>query len=64
MVFGDKNSDMCLLHKIKSFDLKKKKSDMFLRTKKKKEIWFVIDFMITKKSNLFFIFFKKMKKIF
>ena len=37
VVFGDKNSDMCLLHKIKSFDLKKKKSDMFLRTKKKKK---------------------------
>jgi len=23
MVFGDKNSDMCLLHKTNSFDLKK-----------------------------------------
>ena len=23
VVFGDKNSDLCLLHKIKSFDLKK-----------------------------------------
>ena len=32
MVFGDKNSDLCLLHKTKSFDLKI--SDLFLRTQK------------------------------
>ena len=32
MVFGDKNSDLCLLHKTKSLDLKI--SDLFLRTQK------------------------------
>ena len=33
LVFGDKNSDMCLLHKIKSFNLKNIRS-VFFRTKK------------------------------
>ena len=58
VVFGDKNSDLCLLHKIKSFDLKKV-SDLFLRTKKK---WFLIT--EKKKSDLFFIRVKRMKKKF
>ena len=39
------NSDMCLSHEIKSFDLKNIRS-IFLRTKK----WF----LIIEKSNLFF----------
>ena len=63
MVFGDKNSDLCLLHKTKSFDLKNVRSNF-----KNLEKWL----LIYKKSNLFlrpkkmvFICFKKyMKKIF
>ena len=63
MVFGDKNSDLCLLHKTKSFDLKNFRSNF-----KNLEKWL----LIYKKSNLFlrpkkmvFICFKKyMKKIF
>ena len=63
MVFGDKNSDLCLLHKTKSFDLKNLRSNF-----KNLEKWL----LIYKKSNLFlrpkkmvFICFKKyMKKIF
>ena len=50
-----KNAGLCLSHEIKSFDLKNIKS-IFLRTKK----WF----LITEKSDLFFICFKRMKKIF
>ena len=51
MVFGDKNSVMCLLHKTNSF-LFENLSDLFLRTKKNKKNWFVKDqicFMIIKK---------------
>ena len=63
MVFGDKNSNLCLLHKTKSFDLKNVRSNF-----KNLEKWL----LIYKKSNLFlrpkkmvFICFKKyMKKIF
>ena len=33
VVFGDKNSNMCLLHKIKSFNLKNIRS-VFFRIKK------------------------------
>ena len=63
MVFGDKNSYLCLLHKTKSFDLKNVRSNF-----KNLEKWL----LIYKKSNLFlrpkkmvFICFKKyMKKIF
>ena len=63
MVFGDKNSDLCLLHKTKSFDLKNLRSN-FKNLEKL--------LLIYKKSNLFlrpkkmvFICFKKyMKKIF
>ena len=40
MVFGDKNSDLCLLHKTKSFDLKI--SYLFLRTQKNGS-WFIKD---------------------
>ena len=39
-VFGIKKSDLCLLNKTKSFGLKKK-SDMFLRTRKI-GFWFVL----------------------
>ena len=38
MVFGDKNLDMFLLHKTKSFDLKNIRF-FFLRTKKKKKVF-------------------------
>ena len=44
MVFGDKNSDLCLLHKKKSFDLKNIKSVF-----KNLEKWL----LIYKRSNLF-----------
>ena len=50
VVFGDKNSDLCLLHKIKSFDLKSIIS-VFLRTNFF-FFWFVKDqiyFMIIRK---------------
>ena len=46
-----KNSDLCLLHKIKSFDLKN------IISKKKKVFWFVKDqiyFVIIKKNGFFF----------
>ena len=72
VVFGDKNSDLCLLHKIKSFDLKSiifvflrtifffflvcKRSDLFYDNKKD-------GFLITKKSDLFLCC-KRMKKDF
>ena len=45
MVFGDKNSDLCLLHKTKSFDLKKYQI-CFLRTRKN-------GFLMTEKLDLF-----------
>ena len=44
MVFGDKNSDLCLLHKTKSFDLKNVRSNF-----KNLEKWL----LIYKRSNLF-----------
>ena len=47
MVFGDKNSDLCLLHKIKSFDLKHIRS-VFQELKK----WFF--FFFNKRSDLFY----------
>ena len=53
LVFGDKNSDMCLLHKIKSFNLKIIRS-VFFRTKKKMVFQFVNDqicFLVTKKKG-------------
>ena len=61
IIFGDKNSDLCLLHKTKSFDLKNiksvfknlekwpliyKRSDLFLRPKKN-------GFLMTEKPNMF-----------
>ena len=49
LVFGDKNSDMCLLHKIKSFNLKNIRS-VFFRTKKNV-------FLIYKNQICFFFFF-------
>ena len=64
MVFGDKNSDLFLLHKIKYFGLKKYQI-CFLRTKKKKGFWIykrsdmfllhkIKSFGLKKVSNLFF----------
>ena len=47
MVFGDKNSDMCLFIKLSFFIWKGIR--LFLRTKKKKK-----RFLITEKSDLFF----------
>ena len=49
MVFGDKNSDMCLFIKLSFFIWKGIR--LFLRTKKKK--------IITEKSNLFYDEIKK-----
>ena len=49
MVFGDKNSNLCLFDKIKSFDLKNIKS-VFKNKKKKKS------FLIYKRSDLFCMF--------
>ena len=72
IIFGDKNSDLCLLHKTKSFDLKNiksvfknlekwpliyKRSDLFLRPKKK---WFFYD----RKTKYVFICLKNIKNIF
>ena len=48
MVFRDKNSNLCLFDKIKSFDLKNIKS--VFKNKKKKS------FLIYKRSNLFCMF--------
>ena len=71
VVFGDKNLGLCLLHKIKSFDLKSIIS-VFLRTNfffwfVKDQIYFMIIrkmvFLITKKSDLFLCC-KRMKKDF
>ena len=45
IVFGEKNSYLCLLNKSKSFGLKKKKSNLFFRTKK-------IGFLVKEKSDL------------
>ena len=59
MVFGDKNSDLCLLHKTKSFDLKN------IISKKKKVFGFVKDqicFVVIKKK--WFFDDRKIKSIF
>ena len=72
IIFGDKNSDLCLLHKTKSFDLKNiksvfknlekwpliyKRSDLFLRPKKN-------GFLMTKKTKYVFICLKNMNFFF
>ena len=46
MVFGDKNSDLVLLHKIKSFNLKNIRSILYELKK--------IGFLITEKLDLFY----------
>ena len=54
MVFVDKNSDLCLLHKTKSFDLKK--YQICFRELEKIGFWFVKDqicFMMIKKKKVF-----------
>ena len=51
VVFGDKNSDLCLLHKIKSFDLKSI-IFVFLRT-----IFFFFWFV---KDQIYFMIIRKM----
>ena len=53
---GIEKSDMCLLNKTKSFGLKKKKSDMFLRTRKI-GFWFVL-----KKNQIYFVTKNKKRK--
>ena len=55
MVFGDKNSNLCLLHKTKSFDLQKYQI-YFLELRK-----MVFD---NKKIRSIFYMFKNMEKIF
>ena len=70
MIFGYKNSYMCLLHKTKSFDLKNiksifknlekwlliyKRSVLFLRPKKN-------GFLMTEKPDLFLYVLKEWKK--
>ena len=73
MVFEDKNSDLCLLHKTKSFWFEKV-THLLLRTKKNvflvcKRSDLLYDnnkkgFLTIEKSYMFFICFKRMKKIF
>ena len=73
MVFGGKNSDLFLLHKIKSFGLKKV-LDLFFKNKKKKMVFgFIKDLICFEKKKSFFdnrkirsglYMLKKMKKIF
>ena len=55
-----KNSDLCLLHKTKSFDLKN------IISKKKKNLWFVKDqiFFVKIKKNGFFFNDRKLRFIF
>ena len=55
MVFGDKNSNLCLFDKIKSFDLKNIKS-VFKNKKKKKKVFGFI------KDQICFVCFKKEQK--
>ena len=50
MVFGDKNSDMFLLHKIKSFGLKKV-LDLFFKNKKKMVFGFIKDLICFEKKK-------------
>ena len=64
MVFVDKNSDLCLLHKIKSFDLKK--YQICFWELEKIGFWFVKDqicFMMIKKKKWFLITEKKKSQI-